>query len=138
VITTAAVTRHRTRPRRPALDHASARRLAAAEYDRFIGQLRELAPGDWTRPTACPAWDIHAIACHVLGMAEFAASPVEQARQMRAAKRAKGPFLDALTALQVDKHRHRPRRRSSRDWRPSRPGRQGTGAARRGSSARCE
>lgn len=105
--TTTAVT-HRTRPRRPALDHASARRLASAEYDRFTGQLRELAPDDWTRPTACPEWDIHAIACHVLGMAEFAASPVEQARQMRAAKRAKGPFLDALTALQVDKHRHRP------------------------------
>lgn len=41
-------------------------------------------------------------------MAEFAASPVEQARQFRAAKRAMGPFLDALTALQVDKHRHRP------------------------------
>jgi uncharacterized protein (TIGR03083 family) len=102
------VTRRRTPPRRPALDHASASRLAAAEYDRFIGQLRQLAPGDWTRPTACPAWDIHAIACHVLGMAEFAASHVEQARQMRAAKRAKGPFLDALTALQVDKHRHHP------------------------------
>jgi uncharacterized protein (TIGR03083 family) len=102
------VPRHRT-PRRPLLDHASARRLAAAEYDRFIGQLRELAAGDWTRPTACPAWDIHAIACHVLGMAEFAASHVEQARQIRAAKRAKGPFLDALTALQVDKYRHRPR-----------------------------
>jgi len=41
-------------------------------------------------------------------MAEFAASPLEQARQFRAAKRAEGPFLDALTALQVDKHRHRP------------------------------
>jgi uncharacterized protein (TIGR03083 family) len=108
VTTATAVTRHRTRARRPALDHASARRLAAAEYGRFIGQLRELAPGDWTRPTACPAWDIPAMACHVLGMAELAASPVEQARQMRAAKRADGPFLDALTALQVDKHRHRP------------------------------
>jgi uncharacterized protein (TIGR03083 family) len=105
--TATAATRHRTRPRRPTLDHASARRLAAAEYDRFTGQLRELAPDDWTRPTACPAWDVHAIACHVLGMAELAASPVEQARQFRAAKRAEGPFLDALTSLQVDKHRHR-------------------------------
>jgi uncharacterized protein (TIGR03083 family) len=105
--TTAAV-RHRTRPRRPTLDHASARRLAAEEYDRFIGQLRDLAPGDWARPTACPVWDIHAMACHVLGMAELAASPVEQGRQFRAAKRAKGLFLDALTALQVAKHRHRP------------------------------
>jgi uncharacterized protein (TIGR03083 family) len=105
---TAAAMRHRAAPRRPALDHATAKRLAAAEYDRFTAQLRELAPGDWARPTACPAWDIHAMACHVLGMAELAASPVEQARQFRAAKRAQGLFLDALTALQVDKHRHRP------------------------------
>jgi len=101
-------TRHRTRPRQPALDHATAKRLAATEYGRFIGQLRELGPADWARPTACPAWDIHAIACHVLGMAEFAASPIEQARQFRAAKRTEGPPLDALTALQVRKHRHRP------------------------------
>ena len=48
------------------------------------------------------------MACHVLGMAEFAASPVEQARQARTAKRAGGLFIDALTALQVDKHRHHP------------------------------
>jgi hypothetical protein len=96
--TATAATRHRTPPRRAALDHALAMRLAAAEYDRFTGQLRDLAPDDWTRPTACPAWDVHAIACHVLGMAELAASPAEQARQFRAAKRAEGPFLDALTA----------------------------------------
>jgi len=83
--TTTGAVRHRMRPRRPALDHASAKRLAAGEYNRFIGQLRELAPGDWARPTACLAWDIHAMACHVLGMAELAASPVEQARQFRAA-----------------------------------------------------
>src|SRR6266446_7613296 len=55
-----------------------------------------------------PAWDVHATAYHVLGMAELAASPMEQARQFRAAKRAEGLLLDALTALQVDKHRHRP------------------------------
>jgi hypothetical protein len=48
------------------------------------------------------------MACHVLGMAELTASPVEQARQFRAAKRAPGLFLDALTALQVTRHRHRP------------------------------
>jgi uncharacterized protein (TIGR03083 family) len=88
--TATAPIRHRTRPRRPALDHTTAKRLAAAEYDRFTRQLRELAPSDWSRPTACPAWDIHAMACHVLGMAEFAASPVEQARQARTAKRAGG------------------------------------------------
>lgn len=79
-------------------------RLAAHEYDRFVAQLRELSPEDWSRPTPCPAWDVHAMACHVLGMAEFAASVPEQMRQMRAARKAGGLFIDALTALQVDKH----------------------------------
>jgi uncharacterized protein (TIGR03083 family) len=107
VTATAPAAPARTGPRQPELAHAVARRLAAGEYARFVAQLRELAPGDWARPTACPAWDVHAMACHVLGMAEFAASPLEQARQFRAAKRADGLFLDALTALQVSKHIHR-------------------------------
>ena len=37
-------------------------------------------------------------------MAEFAASVPEQVRQTRAARAAGGLFIDALTALQVDKH----------------------------------
>jgi uncharacterized protein (TIGR03083 family) len=82
-------------------------RLAADEYDRFVAALRGLSPEDWAKPTACPAWDVHAMACHVLGMAEFAASPLEQWRQMRAARKAGGVFIDALTALQVEKHVHR-------------------------------
>ena len=85
-----------------------AMRLAAHEYDRFVAQLRTLPPADWSKPTACPAWDVHAMACHVLGMAEFAASVREQARQMLAARRAGGLFIDALTAVQVGKHVARP------------------------------
>ena len=133
---TTATVRHHTGPRRPALDHATAKRLAAAEYDRFTAQLRELAPGDWARPTACPAWDIHAMACHVLGMAKLAASPMEQARQFRAAKRTQGLFLDALTALQVDKHRHRPPAEILARLAAVTPGRRRPGAALPGSSAR--
>ena len=106
-MTAAAAAATGTRPRRPGLGHALAGRLAAAEYTRCVAQLRSLAPADWERPTACPAWDVHAMACHVLGMAEFAASPLEQARQFLAARRAGGLFLDALTGLQVAKHRHR-------------------------------
>jgi uncharacterized protein (TIGR03083 family) len=79
-------------------------RLAAHEYDRFLSQLRELSPDDWSRPTACPAWDVHAMACHVVGMAEFAASVPEQLRQMRAARKAGGLFVDALSTVQVEKH----------------------------------
>lgn len=91
-------------PRRPALPRPTAMRLARGEYDRFTTQLRQLSPRDWARPTSCPDWDVHAMACHVLGMAEFAASVPEQLRQLRAARRAGGLFVDALTSLQVDKH----------------------------------
>jgi uncharacterized protein (TIGR03083 family) len=81
-----------------------AMRLAAREYELFVDQLRVLSADDWTRPTPCPAWDVHAMACHALGMAEMAASVPEQLRQMWAARRAGGLFIDALTALQVQKH----------------------------------
>jgi uncharacterized protein (TIGR03083 family) len=91
-------------PREPALDRTTAMRLAAEEYRRFTAQLGELASDDWHRPTACPAWDVHAMVCHSLGMAEFAASPLEQFRQLRAAKRRGGLFIDALTAVQAEKH----------------------------------
>jgi uncharacterized protein (TIGR03083 family) len=100
----AVLTRAQGAPWRRALDRTTALSLAATEYGRFADALRALSPEDWTRRTSCPAWDVHAVACHVLGMAEFSASPIEQARQMRAAKRRGGLFIDALTGLQVDKH----------------------------------
>ena len=94
-------------PRRPALDRAVAMRLARTEYARLADQLRELTDDDWRAPTACPEGDVHAMACHVLGMAEMAASPLEARRQTGAAAAAGGVFIDRLTTLQVDKHRHR-------------------------------
>jgi uncharacterized protein (TIGR03083 family) len=91
-------------PRRPALDRATAMRLAATEYQRYLEHLRELAPADWSKPTECPGWDVRAMATHVLGMAEMAASVRENMRQMRAARRADGSFIDALTGRQVAEH----------------------------------
>ncbi len=93
---------------RPVVDRATAMRLAAAEYQRIAGQLGELPARDWEAATCCPGWDVRLMACHVLGMAEFAASPVEQARQALRARRAGGArFIDRLTAVQVAKHAHR-------------------------------
>ena len=91
-------------PRSCALDRPVALRLASTEYSRFHDALSALAPADWNRPTDCADWDVRAMVGHVLGMAEMAASLPEQARQMRAARRASGSFIDALTALQVAKH----------------------------------
>lgn len=100
-------------PRRARLDRRTAMRLAADEYHRFAETLAGLAPEDWSRPTACPAWDVRQMACHTVGMAEMAAGFREQLRQQKvagadAAARAV-PFIDALTALQV---------REREDWTP--------------------
>jgi uncharacterized protein (TIGR03083 family) len=91
-------------PRAPALPRDVAMQLAADEYDGFVAQMRDLSPDDWSTPTVCPAWDVHAMTCHVVGMAELSASVPEQVRQMRAARKKSGLFIDALTSLQVEKH----------------------------------
>ena len=91
-------------PRRSALERTVAMRLAASEYDCFLTQLHRLQPGDWAKPTDCAGWDVRAVVAHVVGMTEMSASLPEQLRQMRAAGKAGGEFIDALTALQVAKH----------------------------------
>ncbi len=90
-------------PRRSALDRPTAMRLAATEYQQFLNHLQRLSPDDWSQPTDCPDWDVRAIAGHVVGMAEMAASLRETIRQMVAAKRRGGVMIDALTAIQVEK-----------------------------------
>ena len=83
------------------LPRALAMRLASIEYERCGELFRTLSPADWKVQTDCPAWDVRQMACHMLGMAEMAASIRENIRQQLKAKRAGGDPLDALTALQV-------------------------------------
>jgi uncharacterized protein (TIGR03083 family) len=89
-------------PRTATLRHDTAMRLAATEYQRFADLLRSLRPDDWAKPTDCPDWDVRAIASHLLGEVEFAASMREQRRQLNQARRRGGPFVDAWTGLQVE------------------------------------
>jgi uncharacterized protein (TIGR03083 family) len=88
--------------RKPVLERETAMRLAATEYGRFHGMLVELEPQEWSLPTNCPGWDVRAMATHLLGMADMAASPWETRRQMREATKRGGVFIDALTGLQVE------------------------------------
>jgi len=84
------------------LSRAEAMSLAAAEYDRFLDLLRSLRPEEWRRPTECDAWDVRAMATHLLAEAESHYSLREMAHQMRAYRKAKsGPMIDAMNALQV-------------------------------------
>jgi uncharacterized protein (TIGR03083 family) len=89
------------RPRTSTLDRTTLMRLATTEYERVGTLLRGLDAEAWTRSTECPGWDVRALASHVLGMAEMAASIREGSRQQRAAKKGGGVFIDELTALQV-------------------------------------
>uniref|UniRef100_UPI0015F05715 maleylpyruvate isomerase N-terminal domain-containing protein n=1 Tax=Pseudonocardia pini TaxID=2758030 RepID=UPI0015F05715 len=74
-------TRSRSTARRSALEHETAARLAATEYDRYLDLLRSLDAADWARPTDCPGWDVRAMAAHNLGMAENAASVPRMLRE---------------------------------------------------------
>lgn len=94
---------------RPAIERPTAMRLAATEYQRVADAVDELRPEDWTRSTDCTAWDVRQLVAHISGMAKSASTPVEMARQMRAAKarRQHGQALvDAQTAVQVEEREH--------------------------------
>lgn len=82
--------------------------LAAAETARMVDALRALDPGDWARPTDCPAWDVRAMSGHVLGMTEDFTGLRRVASRFRAgARRAGGgPVIDGVTALQVEANAH--------------------------------
>jgi uncharacterized protein (TIGR03083 family) len=97
-----ATTNAKSAPRKPALTRPIAMRLAATEYQRVIDLLGSLRADDWKQRTDCPEWDVRAMACHMLGMAEMAASIREQTRQIKTAEKRDENFLDALTALQVE------------------------------------
>ena len=100
--TTASPAAVKSTPRTSILDRPTLMGLAATEYDRFAVMLSKLDVDDWARATECPGWDVRAMASHVLGMAEMAASIREGIRQQMAAKKRGGVFIDALTAVQVD------------------------------------
>lgn len=92
-----------------AIDRRTAMRLAEAEYQRVADTVDLLHPHDWSRPTDCTAWDVRALVAHIAGMAQFVSTPLQLARQMRAAKarRQDGQALiDAQTTLQVEHRRH--------------------------------
>ena len=69
--------------------------------------LDGLAPEQWAAAD-CPGWNVRAIAGHMLGMMQMAASFPElirqQAASVRRARRRGGLLIDALTALQVEKN----------------------------------
>lgn len=92
----------------PPISRREARDLAAAENEQALEQLRSLAPGDWSQPTDCPAWDVRALAAHVLGGMEGFSSYLQLIHLMRGAKKRAGDgvLVDGMTAFQVEERAH--------------------------------
>jgi uncharacterized protein (TIGR03083 family) len=94
---------------RPAIARPTAMRLAQTEYQRVTDAVDALRPEDWTRPTDCTAWDVRQLVSHIAGHAQLVTTPLEMARQLRAAKARQQDgqaSIDALTALQVEERQH--------------------------------
>ena len=89
----------------PALDIAPLTRdevLALAEeaIARELAVLDDLAPEEWDRPTACPAWTVRQVVVHQVACAQAFLSPVEGARQQLAGRRlARSEGLPPLDAF---------------------------------------
>lgn len=82
--------------------------LAATETARMVSLLRTLTPEEWARPTDCTAWDVRAMAGHVLGMTETFTGLRRMIATMRAGAKAAGdgPAIDGMTAAQVAANAH--------------------------------
>ena len=90
------------------MTHDEAMELAATEYDRLLAAVDALDEADWTRQTDNDLWDVHAMLAHVLSTMESNADMEEAGRQQAAAaarmQTEGGYYIDALTAVQVEKH----------------------------------
>jgi uncharacterized protein (TIGR03083 family) len=51
-----------------ALQRVDARPLFSLLRAELAGLLTSLSDGDWGRATACPGWDVHGVAAHLLGV----------------------------------------------------------------------
>ncbi|MGZ4708308.1 MAG: maleylpyruvate isomerase family mycothiol-dependent enzyme [Acidimicrobiales bacterium] len=85
------------------IDRTEMTEVAGVENRLMLDLLRTLREDDWSKPTDCPAWDVRALAAHVLGGMEGFASLGQFVHQMRAGAKAAGdgPFIDGMTAVQV-------------------------------------
>ena len=85
------------------ITRSEAQGLAATENARVLDLLGSLTDDEWSRRTDCPAWDVRALAGHLLGGMEGFCSFGGLIHMLRAAKKeaGKGSFVDGMTAVQV-------------------------------------
>ena len=72
--------------RLPAIDHAEAMRLTAAENSRLLAQLSGLTDDQWTTLTDCTGWTVRDVVVHLIASAQAQANPIEFVRQVLAGR----------------------------------------------------
>jgi uncharacterized protein (TIGR03083 family) len=105
------VTEAEARPRRSAHPADVADTLAVEEYRRCAEAVAALEKAYWALPTDCTLWNVRQLVAHMIGMAMMASSPLQIAKQQRAAKARHvpgRPTVDALTMHQVELFEHEP------------------------------
>jgi uncharacterized protein (TIGR03083 family) len=92
----------------PALGRVEAAAVAAVENERFVALVSSLDAEDWTAQTDCPAWDVRAMASHMLDEMEGNVSLPQFMHQWRAGNKAAGdrPAIDGMTEVQVRERTH--------------------------------
>jgi uncharacterized protein (TIGR03083 family) len=110
------------------INRSEAHALAATENERVLDLLRSLTDDDWSKPTDCSAWDVRALAGHILGGMEAFCSFGRLIHMMRAAKEAgKGSFVDGMTTVQVRERADLTHAELPHGWVTPDPGQPGSG-----------
>lgn len=96
----------------PGLARAEMAPLAREELARFLALVESLSPRDWSKPTDCTAWDVHAVVAHQASHMKAGASVGEfldqfmSPRLLRYIAQGMNP-LDASNQRQVDLRKDR-------------------------------
>ena len=84
-----------------------AHRLLTDAFDRLLTLLESLALDDWSKPTACTAWNVHDMAAHQAGGYASGFSYHEMFRQYTQLPKAAGQLPeDAINAFQVGERKN--------------------------------
>ena len=78
-----------------------AHHLMNTALDRYIHLIESLAPEEWTKPTACTAWNVHDMVAHQAGGYASGASYGEMIRQYTRIPKPGQLPEDAINVLQV-------------------------------------
>lgn len=83
-----------------------AHRLMTEAFSRLLTLLESLHADDWSKPTACTAWDVHDMVAHQAGGYASGTSYKEMIRQYTSKPKPGQLPEDAINEMQVDERKH--------------------------------